>query len=89
MRVDQAATYLVKFKMSPAESSGELGFKLKVKRKKAHEISLSSLRKDREAFDMFNNNNSFVVGPFHVKVPIKEQDFKLAQYLFTESLPDG
>ena len=89
MIVDKVATYLRKSKISLAEGSGELGVKAKMKRKKAHEIPLSSLKNDREVFDHFNNNNSFVVGPFCVKVPFQEQDFKVAQYLFMESLPDG
>ena len=75
--------------MTLADSSGELGFKSKMKRKKARDIPLSSLRKDIEAYEKFNNTSGFVVGPFHVKVPFEEEEFKLAQYVFTESLPDG
>ena len=59
------------------------------KRKKAHEIPLSSLKKDRESFEKFKNSSGFVVGPFRVKVRFEEQDFKVMQYLFTESLLNG
>ena len=74
--------------MTLTESSGELGFKSKMKRKKAQDIPLSSLRKDKKAYEKFNNTSGFVVSPFRVKVPFEEQEFKLAQYVFTESLLD-
>ena len=73
IRVDQVATYLGKSKMSPTEGSGELGFKAKMKRKKAHKIPLSSLRKDREAFDQFNNSSGFVVRPFVLRFPFRNK----------------
>ena len=75
--------------MVEVESSPKVGFNSKMKRKKAEEIPLASLRNDNKSFQKFQNSNGVDIGPFHLRFPLKENDFKLAQYIFSESLPNG
>ena len=75
--------------MAKVESSLLLGLNSNMKRKKGEEIPLGSLRNDTQSFEKFKSSIGFVVGPFHLTVPIEEEDFKIAQYIFNKSLLDG
>ena len=87
--VDDETTYLGKFKMPEVETSPVLVLNSKMKRKKGEEIPLASLRNDSQSFEKFKGSSGFVVGSFCLTVRVEEEDFKLAQYIFNESLPNG
>ena len=75
--------------MTEVESSPEVGLNSKMKRKKAEDIPLASLRNDSQSFQKFQSSSGVEVEPFHLRVPLEEDDFKLVQYMFSKSLPDG
>ena len=86
---DHWGTFLGKSKMCEVESSRGYSLNFIMKRKKGQGNPLPSLMNDREAYDKFLSSRGCVVGPFCLTVPFGEEEFKLAQFIFSDSLPDG